>query len=283
MPETAYVSHGVTLTSESRLLGVGSCDALTAGLIESMGFDLVWVGSFESSTARLIPDANLITYTEVAENVRAVRARCRLPIFVDGDNGYGSDECAVRAAETFALAGADAFCIEDNAFPKRNSLYATSERTLERPEVFARRIKELASMDSGLKIVARTEALVAGAGADEAVERLNRYRDAGADALFVQANSRHIDLLSDVVARVRGTLPIILAPTAAPATPADAFFGMGANVVLFANVVSRTVIQAVTRMLAELRRSPSLDSVRGHIADLDTVFRLTGAQDWNQA
>ncbi len=283
MPKAHYVAHGVALTRESRLVGVGSCDPLTAGLIESMGFDLIWVGSFESSTARLIPDTNLITYTEVADNVRAVRARCRLPIFVDGDNGYGSDECAVRAAEAFALAGADALCVEDNAFPKRNSLYATSERTLERPDVFARRIKKLASMNSRLKIIARTEALVAGAGAGEAVDRLNRYRDAGADALFVQADVRHVDLLPEVLDRVRGTLPIVLAPTAAPATPADAFFCMGANVVLFANVVSRTVIKAVTRMLAELRRSPSLDSVRAHIADLDDVFQLTGAQEWNRA
>ena len=270
------------MTHESRLLGVGSCDPLTAGLIESLGFDLVWVGSFEASTARMIPDVNLITYTEVADNVRAVRAHCQLPIFVDGDNGYGSDECAIRALETFALAGADAFCIEDNAFPKRNSLYATPDRTLERPEIFARRIKSLASMNSGLQVSARTEALVAGLGVGEAVDRLNRYRDAGADALFVQANTRHIDLLPQVLERVRGTIPIVLAPTAAPGTPADAFFRMGANVVLFANVVSRTVIKAVTEMLTELRHSASLEAVGSHIVDLDTVFRLTRAQEWNQ-
>jgi phosphoenolpyruvate phosphomutase len=282
MPKRDPDSRGVIMTRESRLLGVGTCDPLTAGLIESMGFDLLWVGSFEASTARMIPDVNLITYTEVADSVRAVRARCALPIFVDGDNGYGSDECSVRALETFALAGADAFCIEDNAFPKRNSLYATPDRILERPDVFARRIKGLVSMNSGLQIIARTEALVAGSGADEAVDRLNRYRDAGADALFVQANARHFDLLPRVLDRIRGTLPIVLAPTAAPATPADAFFRMGANVVLFANVVSRTVVKAVTEMLTELRRSASLDAVGGHIADLDTVFRLTKAQEWNQ-
>jgi len=269
-----------SLSLDSTLIGVGVYDALTAALVEGAGFELLWVGSFEASTARRIPDVNLLTYTEVADTVRAVRAGSKLPILVDADNGYGSLENAARAAELFAAAGVDGLCIEDNAFPKRNSLYATRDRTLEDANAFCRKLRYVVGCDTGLKIVARTEALVAGLGVDEAVERLERYSQTGVDALFVQAGRMHIEQLLEVVERLRGTLPLVLAPTAAPEISAGAFFEAGVQVVLYANVVSRTVISAVSETLGRLHDVRSLPRVGDRLADLDTVFALTGADAW---
>jgi phosphoenolpyruvate phosphomutase len=270
------------LDSRSRLVGVGVHDALTASLVAGAGFDLAWVGSFEASTHRRIPDVNLLTYTEMAEVIRAVRTGCRLPILVDADNGYGSDECALRALEMFRDAGATATCIEDNLFPKQNSLYSSKARPLEEPGRFVRRLEKLAGAGTGVKIIARTEALVAGLGPDEAVRRLKWYANADVDALFVQTNAAHAAQLPAVLERVSGVLPLVVAPTALPDLTADEFHDMGAQVVLFANVVCRTTIRALTTMLAALGETRSLARVAEHICDLDEAFDLTGAARWNQ-
>lgn len=272
------------LTSRSRLVGVGVHDSLTAALVADAGFDVAWVGSFEASTYRLLPDANLVTCREIADDVRMVRSGCRLPVLVDADNGYGSDECAVRAARLFAEAGADGMCIEDSAFPKFNSLYSRPDRALEDPAVFARRLEKLGHAGTGLKIVARTEALVVGLGPDEAVARLRRYADAGVDGLFVQTSTAHADRLMPVLDKLAElALPVVLAPTALPRVTADEFHAAGANLVLFANVISRAMVRGTTRMLAQLRRTRSLHEISDQIADLDEIFKLTDALAWNSA
>jgi phosphoenolpyruvate phosphomutase len=269
------------LSTDARLIGVGAHDALTASLVQSSGFDVAWVGSFEASTYRRLPDINVITSTEMADAVRSVRSGCDLPVFVDADNGYGTDDAAVRALDQFAAAGADAMCLEDNAFPKRNSLYSTQDRPLEHPDVFSCRLLRLVARKTDVKIIARTEALVAGLGVDEAVRRLEAYAAAGVDGVFVQANARHADQLGEVVSRMAGRVPIVLAPTALPAVSADEFFDIGANVVIYANVVSRAAVRSVSRMLATLRDNRRLDSVTADISALADIFALTGADEWN--
>lgn len=269
------------LDTDTRLIGVGAHDALTASLVQRSGFEVAWVGSFEASTYRRMPDINVITSTEMADAVRAVRSGCDLPVFVDADNGYGTDDAAVRALDQFAGAGADAMCLEDNAFPKRNSLYSTQDRALEDAEAFSTRLARLVGRGTGVKIIARTEALVAGLGADEAVRRLDLYAEAGVDGVFVQANARHLEQLEEVLARAAGRIPIVLAPTSFPTISADKFFDMGANVVIYANVVSRAAVRSVTRMLTTLRDARSLESVMPDISALEEIFALTGAQKWN--
>src|SRR2546430_1988458 len=113
------------------VLGVGVHNAITASLVERAGFDVLWLSSLEVSTAKLLPDANVITFSEVAHTIREIRRATTLPIIVDADNGYGSDETAMRAAQEFRDAGATAICLEDNAFPKRGSFYTGVGRQLE--------------------------------------------------------------------------------------------------------------------------------------------------------
>ncbi len=274
--------HVMELDTSSRLAGVGAHDTLSAKLVAAAGFDALWVGSLEASAYRCMPDVNLITSVEMAEAVRAVRQGAGLPVLVDADNGYGSDEAALRALRLFAEAGAAGMVVEDNEFPKRNSLYAFDDRRLTDPDEFAQRLRALAHHRGTVKIIARTEALVAGLGVDEALRRLECYAAAGADAVFVQTNSAHAAELPEVLKAFSGTLPIVVAPTALPELSIDEFHDLGANLVLFANVVSRATIRGLTRMLAELRGSRTLSGVADHICDLKEMFRLTEAGSWNR-
>lgn len=254
-------------------VGVGVHDALTARLAERAGFELLWLGSLEVCSRFGIPDRNLLTPTEMATVIREVRAVTNLPVYVDADNGYGSDLCATRAVRDFEAAGAYAVCVEDNAFPKLNSL-VVSARELVPCDEFAVRLSRMTESRKDLRVIARTEALTAGFGIDEAVRRLRVYAEAGADGLFVQVNSACRDQLFPVLEQVRGLLPVVLAPTALPEVPLEEFSRLGVSTVFFANVVVRRLLTALSGTLSDLRRSCRLADVEDTIASVREVLQL---------
>jgi phosphoenolpyruvate phosphomutase len=255
-------------------LGVGVHDALTARLAERSGFDVVWLGSLEVSARCGVPDANVLTMTEMAAVTAEVRAACRLPVYVDADNGYGDDLVAARAARLFEAAGADAVCLEDNVFPKRNSLLPGLDRPLVGPGEFAERLAVVCKSRTRMAVIGRTEALVAGLGVDAAVSRLRRYAEAGVDALFVQVNRDSRDLLRPTLEQLDGLLPVVLAPTALPDVPAERFGSWGAGTVLFANLVLRTMIAALPRTMAAVRERGVLAAAGAGAAGIGEALAL---------
>jgi phosphoenolpyruvate phosphomutase len=96
-------------------IGVGVHSAITARIAERAGFEVLWLSGLEVSAERALPDLNVITPTEMAAELREVVRASSLPVFVDADNGYGSDDSMLRAADMFAPAGATAMCVEDKA------------------------------------------------------------------------------------------------------------------------------------------------------------------------
>jgi phosphoenolpyruvate phosphomutase len=261
-------------------LAVGVHSAITARLAELAGFDAVWVSSLEVSTEKGLPDFNLITIPEMAMCVREVRRTTALPILVDGDNGYGSGDTWVRAAQEYAAAGAAAMCVEDYRFPKRGSFYNDVDRGLEDLPVFARRIERVKKAVPELALIARTEALVAGLGAAEAKRRARAYVAAGADALFIQTIGSTISEFISVLDSLKGLSPIVVTPTKMAETGAAELHQMGADVIIYSNVVIRTMITALRASLTELRASEKLVAVDDRMAALADIFELTDAQAW---
>ena len=262
------------MSARGPAVGVGVHDGLTARLAEIAGFDLVWVGSLEVSARFGIPDRNLITSSEMASVISEVRAATNLPIFVDADNGYGSDLTAMRAATFFEAAGAQALVIEDNAFPKENSLVVGHSRQLVDVSDFVTRLSAIRTARKEMQIVARTEALVAGLGVEEAVLRLRKYAAAGIDGLFVQVNSGCRDLLFPVLNELRGVLPFVLAPTALPEVKVADYAEYGVSTVLFANIVVRKIVATLSKALSELRQTECLSEVEGPLAPVSEVFKI---------
>ncbi|GFH38980.1 alpha-hydroxy-acid oxidizing protein [Streptomyces pacificus] len=257
-------------------MGIGVHSPITALLAEEAGAEVLWLGSLEMSTSRGVPDREVLEPHEVAEIIRSVRAVTALPIYVDADTGRGSDELAVLATKLYEEAGADAICVEDNLFPKRNSLDDRfGGRELLDPEAFAGRISAMVDARRSLRIIARTEALVAGHEADAAVERLRRYAAAGADALFAQANRASADQLLPVVKEIAPLRPMVLAPTVLPDTDARAFAEYGPVTVLFANVVMRSLVAQTSRVLREVMSSRRLTSVSSELVGVERLFELT--------
>src|SRR3712207_4267183 len=131
------------LEADRPFVTVGAHDAMSAQLIEAYGFDAVWVSGFGVATmAHALPDLNLTTMTETLAAAVRIDAATALPVVADCDNGFGGLGNVVRTVVEFERAGIGGICIEDNLFPKRNSLYqGPSKRELITADEQARRIR----------------------------------------------------------------------------------------------------------------------------------------------
>jgi 2-methylisocitrate lyase-like PEP mutase family enzyme len=166
---------------------VGAYDALTARLVERAGFPAVYVGGYALSATQLgLPDVGLLTMTEMLDAVRRICAAIDIPVIADGDTGYGNHVNTDRLVHELERAGAAGVHLEDQAFPKRCG--HMEGKRLDSVQAMADKIAAAAAArtDPDFLIVARTDA-IAVEGFEAALERAERFRQAGADVLFVEA------------------------------------------------------------------------------------------------
>ncbi len=165
----------------------GAHDALSAKIIEQVGFRAVSLGGAACSICTLgRPDMGLVTLTEMTTHVRNIAEAVSVPVFADGDTGHGNVTNVIRTTREFEKAGAAGYFIEDQVAPKRCG-HREGKKVISTEEMIAK-IKAAVDTrtDDDFVIMARTDALAV-YGIDEAIERSNRYREAGADMILVDA------------------------------------------------------------------------------------------------
>ena len=263
------------------VLAAGAHDALSAKLAEEAGFDAIWASGFGISAVQAVPDANILTLTETLEAVRRIVDAVRVPVIADCDNGYGNAINVMRAVGEFERAGAAGICIEDNDFPKRCSFYAGVRRELVPVAEHARKVQAAtaARRDAGFLIIARTEALIAGLGLEDALQRARAYAAAGADAVLVHSKSRDFTELQAFSAVWDGTVPLVAVPTTYAGVSAARLQEAGFRMVIFANQALRAAIVAMREVLREIRRSGRAATVEDRIARLEDVYALVGVPE----
>jgi phosphoenolpyruvate phosphomutase len=263
-------------------MGVGVYDGLSALLAEKWHFDFVWVSSFCCSAAMGLPDAGIIGPEDILKVVRCVRRSADLPIVVDLDSGYGDAVKACHVVEAMARAGAAALCIEDNPISKRCSLYDGYDRNLVSVEEHIARLRAaragVNAAGTATRIIARTEALVAGMGVEEALRRATAYVDAGADAVFIQSlDATGKEVLTFGREWNRRT-PVFIAPTRMPQLNKRDFFAAGISHTMFANQGLRAAHAAIDRTFGRLAEAGSSLAIEPEISKVVTVASLVGAQ-----
>ena len=167
----------------------GCYDALSAKLIEREKLNAGFMSGFAVSSTKLgMPDAGLISFSEMAEQVRNICNVTSIPIIFDGDTGYGNAVNVYRTVRGFADAGAAAIMIEDQKWPKKCG-HTKGKDVVELDEANSR-IK--AAVDASkmnnkdILVMARTDA-IATRGLDDAIKRMQKFSELGADILFVEA------------------------------------------------------------------------------------------------
>ena len=147
---------------------VPSCyDALGFRMIARAGFPAAFLSGFSVSAARLgVPDAGLLSYGEMAAQVRDVAAAAAIPLLVDADTGFGNTQNVQRTVRGFAAAGAACLMLEDQEAPKRD--FGAPGSVVSREDARRRVKAAVRAREAGadILVIGRTDARNAAVGAD---------------------------------------------------------------------------------------------------------------------
>src|ERR1700722_17425749 len=250
---------------------------LSARLAEEAGFDGVWASGFELSAAYGVPDASLLSFTQHLDMTRAIVEQIGVPVVADIDTGYGNAINVLHVVAAYARAGAAAVVIEDKTFPKDTSLLAGARQELVRVEEFQGKIA--AAREAGrahdLLVIARTEALIADLGLDEALKRGAAYAEAGADLLLVHSKQKMPDEIVAFAENWRGPIPLTIVPTAYPDLTEAKVRALGKiKIVIYANHAIRAAVSAMREAFAQIRRDGGIHQIDKRIATVEEIFDL---------
>ena len=274
------------ILAQDRCLMAPCCwDALSAKMIGDAGFSFTFMSGFAVSAARLgLPDTGLISYAEMADQVRSICAATSIPVIGDGDTGYGNALNVERTVRGYAQAGAASIMIEDQLAPKRcghtkGKLVVDRAEALDRIRAAAHARDEVRRDGGDILILARTDARAVN-GLDDAIWRANAFRDAGADILFVEAPQSEAEM-----ARVTKEAPGIhmanmVEGGKTPIPPMDRLHELGFNLAIFPLTLLSAAMRAISESLAAMKseRHPA-DRLMG----FDDLKRIVGFDAYYEA
>src|SRR5215472_2983823 len=265
------------LVGPGRLASVMSAhNPLSARLAELAGFDGIWASGFELSAAYGVPDASLLSFTQHLDMTRAIVERVSVPVIADLDTGYGNAVNVMHVVGAYARAGAAAVVIEDKTFPKDTSLLAGGRQDLVRVEEFQGKVAaaRAAGGEHDLLVVARTEALIADLGLEEALRRAQAYAEAGADMILVHSKQRTPDEIVAFSRRWQGDTRLVVVPTAYPDLTARVRELGNIGMVIYGNHAVRAAATAMRQVFAEIRADGGIHNVDKRIVSVEEIFEL---------
>jgi phosphoenolpyruvate phosphomutase len=250
---------------------------LSARLAEEAGFDAIWASGFELSAACGVPDASLLSFTQHLDMTRAMIEQIGVPLVADLDTGYGNAINVGHVVGAYARAGSAAVVIEDKIFPKDTSLLPGGRQELVRIEEFQGKIEaaRAAGIANDLIVIARTEALIADLGMEEALRRGAAYAEAGADLLLIHSKRKTPDEIVTFTESWPGTIPLVIVPTAYPELTEAKVRALGKiAIVIYANHAVRAAVTAMREVFAAIRRDGGIHQVDKRIASVEDIFEL---------
>jgi len=262
---------------EKSILKIGGAfDGMSAKLVEITDFDAVWAGSFAISATHAVPDASIMTMTEFLQVAKNMVDSCDIPIIADCDTGFGGPSNVSYLVKQYEKAGVAGISIEDKIFPKQNSLLENGTQELLSEKDFVAKIiaANEAKIEPDFMIIARTEALIAGMGVDEAIKRSTAYENAGADAILIHSKSKSPKEIFEFCDTWKGKIPLIVVPTSYGSVTIDELINHNIKMVIYANQTLRIAHKSMLMVLNKLKKANSLDEVNGEISSMEEIFEL---------
>ena len=274
MKETCNRRLRGILSERKAVVLPGAANALTARVIEDIGFKAIYVtGAGITNTYLGVPDIGLITLTELASHVGAIREVVALPLIVDADTGFGNPINVGHTIQVLERSGANAIQLEDQEFPKRCGHFS-GKSIIGRADM-VRKIRAAvdARIDPDLVVIARTDAIAVN-GFEDAMERAAAYIEAGADMTFVEA-PRTREQIAEIPKRLAAPQFInIVAGGLTPMIGVNELETMGFAMVLYANAALQASIAGMQKVLGHLQARGSLDGISEHLASFEERQRL---------
>ena len=269
------------LESDSIVKVGGAFDAMSAKLVETSGFDAVWAGSFAISATHALPDASILTMTEFFDAASSMASTCEIPVIADCDTGYGGPSNVTHMVKKYENAGISSICIEDKIFPKQNSLLEGGKNDLLSEKEFVAKIlsAKQARNDKDFLIIARVEALISGAGMNEALKRATAYENAGADAILIHSKQKTPDEIFEFADSWKGSVPIVVVPTTYDRVKISELSLHNIKMIIFANQTLRVSHLAMTKLLREMVDTEHISSIKQEMSTMQDIFNLQEMYD----
>lgn len=263
------------------LLAPGVYDALSALVAEQAGFEALYLSGASIAYTRLgRSDIGLTTATEVAQTLAHITDRVRLPVIVDADTGFGNALNVQRTVRDFERAGAAMIQLEDQGFPKRCG-HLDGKTVVPAAEMVGKLHAALdARRSADTLVLARTDALAV-EGLDVALERAERYLEAGADALFIEA-LRSPEQMRAACDRFASRVPLLANMVEGGKTPvlsARELGRVGFRIVIFPGGTARAVAHALQRYYGTLKKDGTTAALRDEMLDFDGLNGLIGTPE----
>ncbi len=257
-------------------IAMAAHNPLAAKLAAAAGFDAIWGSGFELSASYAVPDANILPWNLHLEMMRAIVQAQDAPVIADIDTGFGNAVNVAYTVPHYATAGVAAVVIEDKTFPKDSSLRPGGRQELVPIEEFQGKL-EAAGAGGEVLVVARTEALIAGLGQQEALRRAAAYAEAGAHAVLIHSKQKTPDEILAFCEAWPGNVPLVLVPTSYPQLSfADISALEKVGLIICGNHAIRAAVAAMQETFRRIMQDGGIAGVEADIASVADVFALQG-------
>jgi carboxyvinyl-carboxyphosphonate phosphorylmutase len=265
------------LAAGEMVLAPGCYDALGARLVEEAGFPAVYMTGFGSSASLLgRPDVGLMALPEMVDNARRIAQAVDIPLIADADTGYGNPVNVVRTVREYESAGAAAIHLEDQVMPKKCG-HMEGKEVIGAAEMAAKVRAAVAARSSPeFLIIARTDARAV-EGLPAALERARRYRDAGADVLFVEAPQSEDEI--EAVARALPDVPLLFNYAEGGKTPPvthEFLRELGFRLVIFPISTLLAATAAMRSVLAQIKSAGTPIDALSSLVPFDEFLDFIG-------
>ena len=244
------------LAQPKLLIAPGCYDAISAKLVQETGFDAAYMTGFGASASVLgMPDAGLISFSEMATHAGNLANALDIPLIADGDTGYGNAVNVYRTVKAYARAGVAGLHLEDQVFPKKCGHVAGKKVVPTEEMVGKLRAAVDARAEKDIVVIARTDARVI-EGVESTLRRCKAYLEAGADMIFFEAPESEEEI-ERIGKEFDAPLLINMAIGGkTPFVPISRLEKMGFNLAIFPAVTLKSAILAVRNTLNQIKANP---------------------------
>ena len=254
----------------------GAFNALSARVIEDLGFEAIYVtGAGVTNMWFGLPDQGFMGLHEIADHTARIRDAVGLPLIVDADTGFGNALNVRHTVRVLERAGADCIQFEDQVAPKRCGHF--SGKDVISTEEAVNKIKAAvdARRDPDFLIMARTDA-AATLGFEAAIERAQKFSEAGADILFVEAVTTADEIRALPQRLKKPQLMNMVIGGKTPIFGAEELAGLGYGIVLYANAALQGAVAGMQKALTVLRDTRRVDEDPALVVPFAERQRLVG-------
>ncbi|MBO6740339.1 MAG: isocitrate lyase/phosphoenolpyruvate mutase family protein [Phycisphaerales bacterium] len=262
----------------------GAFNALVGKAVADAGFEAAYFSGGATTVANGVPDVGILTLDHFVREIRSVAYASGLPLIADADTGFGEEEMVRRTVIEYEHAGAAGLHLEDQVFPKRcghldGKSLVSLEQAVSKVQWAAQASRDCS--DGAFIICARTDAKGV-EGFDAAIDRAKAYVEAGATMIFPEGLTSEQEFadFAKAMDELGDHRPYMLANMTefgkTPMLTLEQFGAMGYNIVIYPVSTLRLAMGAITRALAELKQTGTLEGQLGNMQTRQELYDLVG-------